>query len=136
MTCSLEPATRRQSAMNASTRPPGGHDCPPSTKNPADQPKAPVGNAPCVDLPATEPPALDKPKPCPDPNPDCKCPAKPGSSPTCLEDMIADQAAQIAAAEKAKVFKTDLEARLPKPQAPEQGKAKTRTNAPVNAWVQ
>ncbi len=50
--------------------------------------------------------------------------------------MIADQAAEIAAAEKAKVFKTDLEALLAKAKAAEQEYTKDRYDALVKLWVQ
>src|SRR3954463_13765716 len=87
----------------------GQEDAPPP--DPADQPQAP-GAPPCPGLPASEQPILPEPEKCPDPP--CTCPQVPGSDPNCLEDLIQDQAAGIAAAEKAKVFKTDLEALLAK----------------------
>ncbi|MHB9833294.1 hypothetical protein Q8F57_000490 [Paraburkholderia terrae] len=80
----------------------------------ADQPPLP-GNE-CVDLPTTPPPKFE-PTQCPDHDPDCNCPAGPKSGPNCLENLIAAQAAQISAAEKAKTFKTSLEALLGKANA-------------------
>lgn len=92
-----------------------GHECPPTPDDPADQPKPPGGN--CDDLPPTTPPVLDPPAKCPDPDPDCKCPKPPGSNPNCLESLIETQTAAINAADKAKAFKTDLEALLAKAKA-------------------
>lgn len=92
-----------------------GHECPPAPKDPADQPHPP-GVDTCADLPTSTPPSLEPPPKCPR-DPSCRYPEKPTSDPNCLEKLIAKQAAEIAAAEKAKAFKTDLEALL--------GKAKT-----------
>lgn len=100
---------------DSTTRQPNGHDCPPTPKDPADQPNPP-GEYGCPDLPTTTPPPLPKPKCEEGP---CKCPPKSGSDSNCLETLIAAQAEEIAKADKAKAFKTDLEALL--------GKAKTAT---------
>ena len=120
--------------MNQYNRPPGGHDCPPAPETPADQPKAPGGGG-CVPLPTTKPPELGEPAKCPDPDPDCNCPKKPGTSPSCLEDLIAKQATDIAAAEKAKLFKADLEALLAKAKAADQAYTRDKYDALVKAWV-
>ena len=120
--------------MNQYNRPPGGHDCPPPPETPADQPKAPGGGG-CVPLPTTKPPELGEPAKCPDPDPDCNCPKKPGTSPSCLEDLIAKQATDIAAAEKAKLFKADLEALLAKAKAADQAYTRDKYDALVKAWV-
>src|SRR5438105_5893787 len=98
--------------MNDNKRQQTGHACPPAPRDPADQPYTP-GVDTCVDLPTTTPPTLDPPPKC-DPDPDCKCPKGPGSDTNCLEKLIADQASEIAKAEKAKTFKADLEALLAK----------------------
>ena len=119
--------------MNQYNRPLGGHDCPPPPETPADQPKAPSDG--CVTLPTTEPPKLAEPAKCPDPDPDCNCPKKPGTSPSCLEDLIAKQATDIAAAEKAKLFKADLEALLAKAKAADQAYTRDKYDALVKAWV-
>src|SRR5947209_2790773 len=95
-------------------RKPAGHECPPPPENPADQPKPP-GNK-CADLPITTPPKLDDPPKCPDPP--CECPSKPPSSgPDCLQELIDNENAEITAADRAKAFKTDLEALLAKAKA-------------------
>jgi hypothetical protein len=86
----------------------GGRECPPDV-NPADQPKQPTDGKECECLPKTTPPTLNDPEKCPDPPPYCKCPKKPPTTSNCLEDLIAEQAAEILVAEKAKAFKTDLE---------------------------
>ena len=119
--------------MTQYNRPPGGHDCPPAPETRADQPKAPGDS--CVALPTTEPPELEEPAKCPDPDPDCNCPNKPGPSSNCIEDLIAKQAADIAAAEKAKVFKTDLEGLLAKAKAADQAYTRDKYDALVKAWV-
>jgi hypothetical protein len=104
--------------MTQSTRQQGpGHEwCPGPPEDPADQPRAPGGE--CKDWPEASPPKLELPEPC-DPHTDCRCETTPppGTGPKCLEDLIAAQAAEIAAAEKAKTFKTDLEALLAKAKA-------------------
>jgi hypothetical protein len=51
-------------------------------------------------------------------------------------DMIADQVTEIATAEKAKLFKTDLEALLAKAKAAEQEYTKDKYDALVKLWVQ
>jgi hypothetical protein len=97
--------------MSESTRTPNGHDCHPTTDNPAGQPKTPQSDG-CDTLPTNPEPPLEEPKKCPDPA--CECPPKPGSGSNCLEDLIGDQATPVAAGDKAKVFKADLEALLAK----------------------
>lgn len=93
--------------MNEYMRQQTGHQCPPDV-TPADQPHLPKDGEPCSKLPETTPPPLEKPKPCPDPDPCCKCPDKPTSPPTCLEEMIEEQDAVIRAAEPANKFRADL----------------------------
>ena len=121
--------------MSSYNRPPGGHDCPPSPTTPADQPNPPGGGQ-CDDIPESTPPVLERPKPCPETDPGCKCPPKPGSPPSCLEELIAKQAADIAGAEKAKAFKVDLEALLAKAKAADQEYTRDKYDALVKSWVQ
>jgi len=45
----------------------------------------------------------------------CCCPHGPAPKPNCLEDLIQHQAEEIAKAEKAKQFKTELESTADKP---------------------
>jgi hypothetical protein len=87
----------------------GQEDAPPP--DPADQPQPP-GEKACPELPTGEVPTLEDPEKCPEPP--CVCPKGPGSDSNCLEDLINDQTVDITAAEKAKAFKTDLEALLAK----------------------
>src|SRR6266513_5356524 len=116
--------------MSAYNPPQQGHP------NPADQPKAPGNGDTCGDLAETTPPTLDPPTPCPDPDPDCKCPSTPGNSPSCLEDLIEKQGADIAAAEKAKTFKADLEALLAKAKIAGQDYTRDKYEALIKTWVQ
>jgi hypothetical protein len=83
----------------------------------ADQPRKPhppAGDKKCK-LEPQKPPDLKEPDKCKDPP--CDCPKGPSLTSNCIEELIATQAKEIAAAEKAKTFKADLEALL--------GKAKT-----------
>ncbi len=92
--------------MNLNPRQSAPHG-PPPCDDPADQPRDPGGT--CELTPASTPPTLDDPKRC---EPACKCPHEPPTAPTCFDDLIAAQAKEIAEAERAKLFKTDLEAIL------------------------
>lgn len=88
------------------------NDCPPPPKDPADHPHPP-GEDTCEPFPEPTLPTLEEPEKC-DPDPSCNCPTKPTSDANCLEKLIADQAKEIAGADKAKAFKADLEALLAK----------------------
>ena len=99
--------------MSDYRRPQPENDCPPRPKDPADQPHPP-GVDKCQDLPPTTPPKLKDPEKC---VPDCDCPRTPPTDTNCLEQLISQQGAEIAAAEKAKAFKADLEALLVKAKA-------------------
>jgi hypothetical protein len=103
------PASMRRPLITDYRRP-QERECPPSPKDPADQPHPPGGGDECEDIPTSKPPELKPPEKCPEP--DCNCPSGPGSTPNCLEDLIAKQAADIAGAKKAEAFKTDLEEKL------------------------
>lgn len=111
-----------------------GHECPPP-EDPADQPHPPGSGEDCQDLPSTTPPTLQEPTPCP-PDPDCKCPPRPSSTPNCLEDLIAKQAAALAAADKAKAFKTDLEALLTKARTAAQDYTRDKYEKLIKQWVE
>lgn len=110
-----------------------GHECPPEEEDPADQPKPPGED--CADLPDTDPPELEEPEKC-EPHPDCKCPPGAGSDPNCLEKLIAEQMKEIMAAEKAKVFKVDLEALLTKAKAASQEYTRDKYDKLVKQWVE
>ncbi len=87
------------------------HDCVP-TDHPAPQPHPPGDGEACKPLPETTPPKLDPPEKCPPPDPCCECPTPPGSSPNCLEELLAKQGADISAGDHAKEFQKDLTALL------------------------
>ena len=87
--------------------------------DPADQPKPPVGSDRCDPIRPTKPPDWKKPEKCKIDS-YCNCPDPPSSDPSCLEKMISDKAGALAAAEKDKVFKADLEALLTKANAAKQ----------------
>lgn len=94
--------------MSTYTRNPSHTKCEPSD-DPADQPKDPGDD--CRPFPEDEPPKLEDPPECPPPE-KCKCPKEPLPSTTCLDDLIALQNKEISEAERAKAFKTELEALL------------------------
>lgn len=83
--------------------------CGSDNSGPADQPRKPCGER-CPALPNGTPPILKEPEKCPPAR--CDCPAPPPTTSTCLDDMIAKQAKEIKEGERAKQFKTDLEALL------------------------
>lgn len=110
------------------------HECPPRPRDPADQPNPPGGD-PCAELPKTTPPKLKDPEKCP-PDPNCKCPRPPTTDSNCLEELISRQSAEIAAAEKAKPFKADLEALLVKAKAAGQDYTRAKFEKLVKQWVE
>lgn len=109
--------------------------CDNHTDNPAEQPKPPVGGDKCKDIPPTKPPVWTKPEPC-ETDPKCKCPPGPGSDPNCLEKLISEKAGQLAAAEKDKTFKADLEALLTKANAAKQDYTRDKYEKLVKQWVE
>lgn len=118
--------------MSDYKRQPPGHDCPPRPKDPADQPHPP-GVDTCDPLPTPTPPTLDPPEKCP-PDPKCKCPTRPTSDTNCLEKLIAQQATEIAGADKAKAFKADLEALLAKARAASQDYTRAKHEKLTRQW--
>jgi hypothetical protein len=115
-------------------RRPQERECPPPPNDPADQPHPPGSGDTCEDIPTTTPPELKPPEKCPES--DCNCPPKPGSTPNCLEDLIAKQAADIAAAKKAEAFKKDLEDLLSKAKAASQEYTRPKYESLVKQWVE
>lgn len=105
--------------MTENTRQHPGKERPTCTDDVAAQPRPPGTS--CEPLPTSTPPELAAPAAI-GPDESCNCPSGMAStaSPTCLEDLIAAQAAEIAAADKAKAFKSDLEALLTKAKAARQ----------------
>lgn len=95
----------RQQTGQAGTAPTPAQGC---TIDPARQPKPAAPPGQCRP-PAPGPAAPVPPTPKHDcPPPEC-CPKPAGATPTCLEQLIADQQNLIAQAERAKLFKTELE---------------------------
>lgn len=120
--------------MTEQRRPPS-HECPPEPADPAPQPHPPGDGKSCDPIPPTTPPPWEKPEPCPM-DPDCKCPPGPSSDPNCLELLITAKAAEVAAADKAKAFKADLEALLGKAKAASQDYTRDKHEKLVKQWVE
>lgn len=107
-------------------------DCNATTKNPADQPKGPgpdckpttYGPGPNLDPPASK---------CKPPD-ECNCPPPPTTSESCFEKLIDQQAQDIAKADKAKEFKTELEAFLSKAKAAAQDYSREKYDKLVADW--
>jgi hypothetical protein len=78
----------------------------------ADQPKPPAGGEGCKEYEEPKIPNWDEPEKCPEPDKCCDCPQKPGETATCLDALIAKQAAEVVASENAAAFKGVLEALL------------------------
>src|SRR5438552_3364040 len=88
-----------------------GEQCGPDNPDPAKQPKKPCAEE-CKKVPEDCPPVLCEPEPCPES--DCDCPKPPKTTSTCLDELIAKQAKEIAEGARATQFKADLEALLAK----------------------
>jgi hypothetical protein len=101
----------------------------------ADQPKPPVGAYKCDPIPPTKPPTWKEPDPC-EIDEKCKCPPNGGSDPNCLEKLITEKAGQLAAAEKDKTFKADLEALLAKANTAKQDYTRDKYLKLVKQWVE
>ena len=103
--------------------------------DPADQPKPPVGSDKCDPIPPTKPPDWKEPEKC-KVDPYCGCKTPPSSDPNCLERMITEKASELAAADKDKAFKTDLEALLTKANAAKQEYTQDKYEKLVKQWVE
>jgi hypothetical protein len=105
------------SAPSGQSSPPNGgaEGCQPTgpTGEPADQPHAPSTKE-CEDPKDNTPPKPGDLKCC---TRQCTCPPVSRSDPNCIETLIGSQTMEITKAEKAKTFKTDLEALLTKAKA-------------------
>ena len=110
-------------------------DCPPVTKDPADQPHPPSGGETCDPIPGTTPPTLTPPDPC-EVDPDCRCPKPPGPKPTCIDNLINKYQGAIIKADAAIAFKKDLDAVLASAKAADQGYTRDRYTTLVKAWVE
>src|SRR5215469_2682487 len=142
MNCSRESATRGFELMNTYTRHTGsfgsssgqrGEQCAPETPDPAKQPKKPCAEE-CSKLPEDCPPQLCEPEPCPEP--DCDCPPPPKTTSTCLDELIAKQAKEIAEGARATQFKADLEALLAKAKIATADYTHDRYKKLVHDWEQ
>jgi hypothetical protein len=110
------------------------YKCPPPDDC-ASQPHDPGDS--CRDLPITTCPVLSDPDPCPpDPDHKCWCPKKPDKTKECLEKRIDDQTEPIAKGEKAKLFKSELEALLAKAQTATQEYSREKYDQLVKRWVE
>src|SRR6266404_4864149 len=114
--------------MSEYTEKPTDQDCTPKPdpgQEPPQKPDCKTG------LPTSTPPKLKDPPKCENP---CCCPHGPAPKPNCLEDLIQHQAEEIAKAEKAKQFKTELEALLTKAQAASQDYTRATYDRLVKDW--
>jgi len=110
-----------------------GPDCTP-TKDSAPQPKQPGDD--CGELPKSTPstpPTLETEK-CPPPDPCCKCPTPPTSTPDCLEKLIVKEAEQAAAGQKADAFKKDLDKLLTSAKAAAADYTRSKYDEYVKSW--
>jgi hypothetical protein len=110
------------------------HDCPPTTEHPASQPHPPGDGKACNDFPTSTPPTLKDPPECE--KTDCCCPPGPGTTANCLEDMIAAQAASIAATEKTGKFKDALVTLLDAAKKASQEYTRDKYDGLVTRWVE
>jgi hypothetical protein len=114
--------------MSEYTEKPNDQDCTPKPDPGQQPPQKPDCE---TKLPETTPPKPPDPPECKNP---CCCPHGPAPKPNCLEDLIQDQAEEIAKAEKAKQFKTELEALLTKAQAAAQDYTRATYDRLVKDW--
>jgi hypothetical protein len=121
--------------MTYNTRRHPGHECPPPPEHPAEQPKPPHCGEECAPLPESKPPDLKKPDPCPEPDECCGCPSKPDTPPTCLEDLIAGQEADLDAVANSTNYKNELAALLEKAKTARQLFTRDTYDDLVEEWV-
>ena len=102
----------------------------------ADPPHPPKDE--CATLPTSpKVPELPEAEPCEEcPSPDCQCPTVPSKTSNCIEELIAKQALELAAAEKSKAFKTSLEALLGKAKAASQEYTQDAYEKLSKRWVE
>lgn len=117
--------------MNDYTRKQTNSECQPA-ENPAPQP-AP-GDGACGNLPETKLPEVKKPE-CEGTKPECECPKPPGSTPSCLDDLITEQTVAIDASDKAAKFKKELEDLLTKAKAARAAYTQEKYERLVEEWV-
>lgn len=111
-------------------------DCHAKPDDPADQPKPPVGEDKCKPIPETCPPGPPEIEPC-EMDEYCKClPGPPDGGSGCLEVLITEKTQALAAAEKDKTFKADLEVLLNKVNAAQQEYTQDKHKELVKQWVE
>ena len=108
-------------------------ECPPVTKDPADQPKPPRTGDECPE--PTKPTTRSCCRHRRVPRPSATARRGRGRPPNCLEDLINGQAAKIATAKKTEAFKTELEQLLTKAKAAAADYTKDKFDALVKEWV-
>ena len=106
--------------------------CEPSD-NPADLPNDPGGD--CEPFPEDTPPKLPDPPKCPDPPSECHCPTPPPTGTNCLDELIEIQNREISEAERAKVFKAELETLLKQANAVKLDYTQEKYDKLVKEWV-
>src|SRR5690242_4571867 len=87
----------------------------------------------CPDLPVTTCPGLPQPTVC---QPTCKCPPGPEKTRDCLEGLIEKQIGPITKGDKAKAFKTELEALLGKANAGSQDYTRDKYDKLLKQWIE
>ena len=102
----------------------------PRSDDPADPPPPPRDEQ-CPKVPPTKPPDYKPPETC---KPDCKCPPGPAGGEHCLEDLIEAQTQPITSGDKAKAFKTELEAFLGKARAARDEYTREKYDKLVKIW--
>jgi len=117
--------------MNDYTRKQTNSECQPA-ENPAPQPVP--GEGSCGELPETKLPEVKKPE-CKVEDSECECPKPPGSTPSCLEDLITEQTVAIDASDKAAKFKKELEDLLTKAKAARAAYTQEKYEDLVEEWV-
>ncbi len=121
--------------MTDYTRKHPGHECPPPPEHPAKQPVPPKEEEKCEPIPETRPPDLKPPDKCPPPDSCCKCPTTPETPPSCLEELIALQGAELDANDNASKFKKELETLLEKAKTARQAYTRDAYEDLVEEWL-
>jgi len=109
------------------------NECQPPEK-PAPQPFPPGDPEKCPKAPPPTKPTEPKPPECPAPPKNCCCPTTTTSTPDCLETAIEEQGKSIAKAEKAKLFKTELEGLLTKARTASQQYTQAKYDELLEKW--
>lgn len=112
----------------------GTEECPAPPTKPADQPGRNAGTD-CEEWPNPTPPAREWKDECTSfKSADCKCPPGPTAEEDCFQELINDQVEAITLADKAKQFKTDLEAFVTKARTAAQEYTRDKYKALLADW--